>query len=60
MEPNEKITTTDKTTITLTPFYMVLAILCLGGWYAIVKSPEAALFLMGCGFALLALMAAQE
>lgn len=59
MESNEKTTTTDKTTINLTPFYMVLAIFCLGGWYAIEKSPEASLFLMGCAFAFLALMAAQ-
>ena len=59
MESNEKTTTTDKTTINLTPFYMVLAIVCLGGWYAIENSPEGALFLMGCGFAFLALLAAQ-
>ena len=60
MEPNEKTVTTDRKTINLAPFYMTVAILCLGGWYAIVKSPEASLFLMGAGFAFLALLAAAE
>jgi hypothetical protein len=58
MEPNEKTTTTDKKTINLAPFFMVMAIWCLGGYVAIEKSPEAALFLMGCAFAFLAIMAA--
>ena len=53
-EPNEK------TTINIAPFYPMMAIWCIGGYLAIEKSPSAALFLMGCGFAFLAVMAAQQ
>lgn len=60
MEPNEKTITADKKTINLAPIYMMMAIGCLGGYVAIVKSPEAALFLMGCVFAFLACMAGAQ
>ena len=55
MEPNEKTITTDKTTINLTPFFMIMTIWCFGGYLAIEKSPETGLFFMGCVFAALAL-----
>jgi hypothetical protein len=58
MEPSEKTTTTDKRTINIAPICLMMAIWCMGGFVAIYKSPEAALFLMGCAFAFLAVLAA--
>jgi len=60
MEPSEK--PTSRSEINLAPIYGVLGIFCLGGYVAIMKSPEAALLIMGCVFAFLCIvgLAVQE